>query len=603
MDPSQANPRECLRQAIDAEIKSLEGSIRALRHRRNALAPVSSLPTEVIEVIFFLLRVPGTSSPSTLDGKPDHLAWLRVTHVCHQWREIARNQPFFCNFNTVSSAGAAEILARAKTAPLHLEAKVPSGSWDDARFDALRKELQDHVSHIRHLELSAEHIQLNRTLNGLTSPAPTLEYLSLSRQEHPDGSIDLRESIPDTLFDGSTPRLSCLELTHCAINWVSPLLRGLKHLRISSLFQGPSLSIWLDGLGEMPHLKTLALLYASPRAPDDAPLPSHVERTVTLPSLTFFEISGVTSDCGFALAHLVLPVLASLWVRVSSYLPNGRDVPEILPHVARHANRPQHTEPLQSVFVRSNKECVEILAWTLPDININAELSNMDVDLPNKITTPDIMHSVQLAFSVKNKEWPSWAHRDVFDATMAVLHLDGIVTLAVQKHTRLNKQFWLRHAPQWPLLQRMRLAPPAAHGFREMLLQEDTGRRKSPLLPSLTKLDLVDTALSARRTRHLCDTLMKRVEQGVPLETLDLRTCVATSRAVEQLSEIVVEVLGPKEALETEAQMTSRWDSTARGVFVADDNSGVEDYYGYDPDSRNDREVWWDEETDDDPNE
>ena len=205
---SQANPREYLQQTIDVEIKSLEGIIRTLKHRRNALAPISSLPTEVIEVIFSFLHVPGTSSPSTLDGKPDHLAWLRVAHVCHQWREIAVNRPHFwshIDFNAVSSAGATEILARAKTVPLHLEAKIPSGSWDDGRFIALRKELKNHVSHIRHLDISAEHLQLNETLNGLTSPAPTLEYLSLSRQAYPDGGVDTRQSLPDTLFGGSTP--------------------------------------------------------------------------------------------------------------------------------------------------------------------------------------------------------------------------------------------------------------------------------------------------------------------------------------------------------------------------------------------------------------
>ena len=38
MDPSQRNPRGYLRQVIDAEIKSLEESVRAPRHRRNALA-------------------------------------------------------------------------------------------------------------------------------------------------------------------------------------------------------------------------------------------------------------------------------------------------------------------------------------------------------------------------------------------------------------------------------------------------------------------------------------------------------------------------------------------------------------------------------------
>lgn len=91
---------------------------------------------------------------------------------------------------------------------------------------------------------------------------------------------------------------------------------------------------------------------------------------------------------------------------------------------------------------------------------------------------------------------------------------------------------------------------------------------------------------------------MKRVEQGVPLETLDLKTCYASSRAFGLLSEIVVEILGPKEDLgsETESQMTSRRGSTTRGPFVEDNNSGVEDYHEDDLDSEND-----DEETGDDP--
>ena len=72
---SQANPREYLQQTIDVEIKSLEGIIRTLKHRRNALAPISSLPTEVIEVIFSFLHVPGTSSPSVKTISRPEVGW------------------------------------------------------------------------------------------------------------------------------------------------------------------------------------------------------------------------------------------------------------------------------------------------------------------------------------------------------------------------------------------------------------------------------------------------------------------------------------------------------------------------------------------------
>ncbi|KAF8259748.1 hypothetical protein EI94DRAFT_1614380, partial [Lactarius quietus] len=101
--------------AIDAEIKSLEESIHALKHRRNALAPISSLPTEIMASIFFLLRLPARYE------EPDIRDALCVTHVCHRWREISLDSPLFwsrVDFATVSPAGAMEILARAKMAPL-----------------------------------------------------------------------------------------------------------------------------------------------------------------------------------------------------------------------------------------------------------------------------------------------------------------------------------------------------------------------------------------------------------------------------------------------------------------------------------------------------
>ena len=47
---------------------------------------------------------------------------------------------------------------------------------------------------------------------------------------------------------------------------------------------------------------------------------------------------------------------------------------------------------------------------------------------------------------------------------------------------------------------------------------------------------------------HLGDMLIKRVEQGVPLEVLDLRTCVAADRAIRSFSEIVVDVQEPVDA-------------------------------------------------------
>ena len=590
MDPTKANSRECQLLAIDE-------SIRVLKSRRNALVPVSSLPTEVLTTIFILLHGPVASSPFTrLKEKPDHLSLIRVTHVCHHWREIAINQPFFwrhVDFTTFTSAGVAEILARSNTAPLLLKAKVPIGHWTDTQFSAFRKALLAHVSHTCHLDISAEPFHLRKTLEVLVTPAPSLEYLSLTGIHGWLGGA--RVSIPDDLFDGATPRLTSLVLRNCDFSWKLPLLKGLKHLDIHSPFDRPGLSDWLDMLVEMPQLITLTLHTATP-LPPDASLSFDVERVVTLPSVVRLDLSTSARSCGLALAHLNLPALAQLCLAVDHCYPDANDVRQILPYVSPHAHILQQSQPLQSVLVRSDNISVDIYAWTMPDI---------DVELINLINIPDAELSAPLVFSFSGGDC-LWDYVQAFDTVMATLPLDSLVTLVSQSPiSALQKDVWSQNAPRWPLLQRVRLSPSAARGFTEMLL-EDNGGREIPLLPSLTKLILVNTELSARRAFRLCDALMKRVEQGVPLETLDLHTCAATSRAVDLLSQIVVDVSGPEKTLDESEEMISKWDSAARGPIMEYASSEYDFGYG---DLDNDEEMvkmyadedrWYSEDTDDD---
>jgi hypothetical protein len=573
VDASKANP-ENLRQVIDAEIKSLEESIRTLKHHRNALAPKSSLHTEIITAIFSFLRLPA-SGELQLGG---NLEWLRVAHVCHQWREIALDLPFFwshVDFNAVSLAGATEMLARARMAPLNLDARLTGGHWDDARFSAFDKELQTRVSRICRLTISADCSRLRKTLGGLVSPAPTLEYLSLS---HPRVLL-FPTFVPDSLFGGTTPRLSCLKLCNCNISWKSPLLKGLKSLKIHSSSERPGLAVWMDALNEMPRLKRLILHSASPTAP---PFPFYVKCTVTLPSLTHLEISDSARDCALALAHLALPALTWLCITAKSYFPSGSDAQRILQCIARHAHSPQDSHPLQSVLIRGERKRAEILAWPEPDIDVN-------VHDPHALLAAT--RSARVVLSVTSEG--SVYARQTLATAMAVLPLDSLVTLTAH-HGWLDQQFWLSQAKRWPLLQRVRLAPPAARGFREMLLQ-DNGGLEHPLLPSLKRLDLIGATLSARRTISLCDALMRRVEQGVPLEALGLSTCLATSRAVRLLSEIVVDAAEP---LEPKGGILCSWDSAARGLFVNDDDSGKEDYS--EDDSEHDSYTSDDDEEEDD---
>ena len=348
MDSRKPNSQEFQQQAIDAEIKSLEESIRTLRCRRNAVAPISSLPTEVITVIFSISRL--FDAPLVPGGKRDHLAWLCVTHVCRQWCEIALDNPLFWNhidFTYLTLAGAAEVLVWAKKAPLQLSVWVTGYHRDHAQFNALQKELQSRVANIRDLEISA--------LKQLASPAPTLESLSLSAESNYQLKTPSRATIPDTLFGDTTPRLSVLKLLKCKISWKSSLLKGLSHLEIraSSKHVTPSLSDWLDSLHEMPQLQKLLLSSASPIAPR---FPSDIERTVTLPFLTHLSISSSVVGCALALSHLALPVLTQLSIEAKSVLLGGSNELKLIPYVVRHAHGPQDTQPLRNVVIRGKRK-------------------------------------------------------------------------------------------------------------------------------------------------------------------------------------------------------------------------------------------------------
>ena len=577
MDPSQPNYREYQRQAIDAEIKSLEESLRVLKYRRNALAPISSLPTEVLDTIFLFARITVSASSATPGKKTDSLAWLRVTHVCHRWREIALNQPLLwnhVNFATLSSAGAAKILARAKTAPLYLETSVLGSHWDNSRYNAFEEELQMCISRTCHLLISAKSWNLRKILDNLVSPAPTLETLSLSSERqflHPD--------VPETLFGGATPRLSYLELRNCNISWTSPLLKSLRYLQVRwpSLNGMPNLSVWLEALGEMSQLETLILHAASPIATS---FPFDVERTATLPSLTHLDITDSPRDCGFALAHLDLPALTCLCVQTLSCPSDGENVQEVLPYVAQHI----HTQPLQSMLIRGKKARMAILAWLVPDID--AEV-HVPPTLPNTTPPPHV------ALSIASKDWDRFGnHLEFLRTVMAALPLDNLITLIAQDFRPPPfEKFWHHNSLKWPLLRRVRLTPVVATKFMDWLLA-DEGGCENPLLPSLKEFVLVDAQLNEHRAVGLCDALMKRVEQGVPLELLDLRTCSpdpANPGALQLLSEIVVDVLGPEETLDARAQIRSMWEHLDDGAFIKDDdNRDANQLDGEDDDSDSD---------------
>jgi hypothetical protein len=312
----------------------------------------------------------------------------------------------------------------------------------------------------------------------------------------------------------------------------------------------------------MRQLETLTLHSASPIA-SPRPFFFEVQSAVTLPSLTRLDIFGSTRDCALALAHLDLPALT--WLCVEAIVEfdeaNGDDMQTLLPYVARHAHGPQEIQPLQSALIRENENYIDILAWTVPDIDIV-------VHDPLTLLTATDPTRVALSFT-SPYPCPYEARVDITCAAMAALPLDGLVTLIVKDFMASSfrssfREVCLRNSPKWPLLRRIQLTSDRVPNFLNCLLV-DKGVCENPLLPSLKELVLVDSYLPIH---YLCQALMKRVEQGVPLEMVDLRTCrmdLRCSAAIRLLSEIEIDILFPEEKLDERAliQTMPMWDRSS----------------------------------------
>ncbi|KAH9987712.1 hypothetical protein BJV77DRAFT_772829 [Russula vinacea] len=507
-------------QAMDDEINSLQESLLALKARRNALSPISRLPPEILATIFSLLP------PSAWVTKAGNLARICVAHVCRRWRETTLNHPRLwsdINFSKLTPDGMAEILARTQRIPLHLE--VDANRWRTGQFDTFVEQLEAHISHIRYLSISGH---LHTSLNQVISSVPTLESLSLSHEHH---RYRLPHVNPVNLSSCIAPRLTSLELVNCDISWESPLLKGLRTLKICgpSADTRPGLQDWMDALTEMPQLETLILHSATPPALHAAPLLSQPSRTATLPSLTGFHISASAGDCALALAHLVLPALS--WLHVDAESGEEDDVRLAIPYVARHVYERQDTEPLRSILINDQRKRVKIVAWNM----------TVKADAPNTLFRAS--GPARLVFTAPCGSWNHEMANAIFDLLVTRLPVNSVSTLTTQNRTRLSREFWLSHASRLPLLERVLLVPTALMAFRHMLAED--APPDGPRLPLLTKLTLVGVTLTPITTLHLRNMLMKREQQGVPLEVLDLRTCVATDRAIQLLREVVVDVQEP----------------------------------------------------------
>ncbi|KAF8644091.1 hypothetical protein AX16_008696 [Volvariella volvacea WC 439] len=122
------------RARIDQEILQLEEQLRDLRLRRNALAPISQLPPEILSRIMTAYQrgIFNKQQRKVKKGEffsPRSLSWISITQVSSHWRDVALQCPTLWNvisLPTMRREWAELLFLRSKGAPVSLTVQSPT---------------------------------------------------------------------------------------------------------------------------------------------------------------------------------------------------------------------------------------------------------------------------------------------------------------------------------------------------------------------------------------------------------------------------------------------------------------------------------------------
>jgi F-box-like len=297
--------------AVDAAKQLLHSQLA----RRNALAPISVLPPEILARVFRFLVF---EDPACSRGQ--NLGWIRATHVCQFWRQVALDDSSL--WATIISGISAdtklifEMLARARNASLIIDIYLEGTPGQEVLHM-----FPPHLSHTRELRLHGPSILHSLGVQGICSrEAPTLEHFELRAPVN--SPITFQDPDGTTLFKGQAPRLRTFSLFHVLIPW-SLIPRGqLTHLKIVHFEEGFTTDIpfcgylnhLVDLLVNCPRLEILALERCLPPQLSQYP---HCQM-IHLPCISRLFLVGSSLRIMKMLKMLKLPSSTRLHLRCTS---------------------------------------------------------------------------------------------------------------------------------------------------------------------------------------------------------------------------------------------------------------------------------------------
>ncbi|KAF8649412.1 hypothetical protein AX16_005853 [Volvariella volvacea WC 439] len=225
------------------------------------------------------------------------------------------------------------LLERSGMAPLSISLRWMEECSDEL-IDRTLELVAKHHNRVQHLSLDLEYT--DDEIAVLWKSAPILTYCQFF-----DGGIVLPPN--RTLFNGSAPRLTALELEKVEFSWDLPVLRSmpmLKELKVSYPGSRPTQRELWEILSSMPNLEDLNLCEALPIPGDVTP------SIVALAHLRGFVLRGTSLECSSFLCWVSHEKATSFSVSCSDAPQDGAHH-TLQPHISRLCNQHDSWGPMR----------------------------------------------------------------------------------------------------------------------------------------------------------------------------------------------------------------------------------------------------------------
>lgn len=298
-----------------------------IAHKRaqNSTTPISRLHPEILTEIFKAIAS-HTDSFSEVHNPTPPYQWLRVTHVCHSWREIALACPRVWSYLRYAAdvECVKEMVARSKESPLFVDFNYHFRGPSGVPFAVIADQLHRLCS--LNIPLSSIGVGDHTKLPGIL---PRLTELSLCNLS--PARINAHAHISTFIESCDMPRLTRLRLSGFHLLWKHPIFRrgSLTHLSVHVPRRSePTSPIVFEDLLKVlrgtPLLERLDLAWAIETRPMESEVLS--SDIIPLTHLHSLMLHDKPSSCTRLLHRLTLPHDIKISVGCTSIGGSGADV-------------------------------------------------------------------------------------------------------------------------------------------------------------------------------------------------------------------------------------------------------------------------------------